>query len=123
MKTTLLSIAVFFLLCPVASAKHAQLEKFYQDKWCEKAGGKTEIVLQDGTRCDCLTSRHAIEFDFGHKWAESLGQALNYSKETGLRGGIVLILEKKEDTKYFDRLTGIILHFKLPVDVWIMRAY
>ena len=28
--------------------------------------------LPDGTRCDCVTDTHAIEFDFGVNWAEAL---------------------------------------------------
>lgn len=27
--------------------------------------GQIEVILQDGTRSDCLTETHAIEFDFG----------------------------------------------------------
>ena len=34
-----------------------------------------EVVLADGTRCDCVTDTHAIEFVFGSGWAESIGQA------------------------------------------------
>jgi hypothetical protein len=40
-------------------------EKWYQQKWCEAHKGQTEVVLPDGTRCDCVTDTHAIEFDFG----------------------------------------------------------
>jgi hypothetical protein len=38
---------------------------WYQQKWCEARKGQVEVVLPDGTRCDCLTDTHAIEFDFG----------------------------------------------------------
>jgi len=27
-----------------------------------------EVALPDGTRCDCVTDTHAIEFDFGGTW-------------------------------------------------------
>ena len=27
--------------------------------------GQVEVMLPDGTRCDCVTDTHAIEFDFG----------------------------------------------------------
>ena len=36
------------------------------------------MVLPDGTRCDCLTDTHAIEFDFGSNWAEAIGQSAHY---------------------------------------------
>jgi hypothetical protein len=30
------------------------------------------VVLPGGTRCDCVTDTHAIEFDFGDNWAEAI---------------------------------------------------
>jgi hypothetical protein len=45
-------------------------EKWYQIKWCEAHNGQVEVVLPDGTRCDCVTDTHAIEFDFGNNRAE-----------------------------------------------------
>jgi len=77
------------------------------------------VVLPDKTRCDCLTDTHAIEFDFGKKWAEAMGQSLYYSLQTGKRAGIVLILESVKDRKYLIRLNSTIMHHKLPIDVWI----
>ena len=46
-------------------AKREHPEKWYQEKWCEAQKGQVEVVLPDGTRCDCVTDTHAIEFDFG----------------------------------------------------------
>ena len=40
---------------------------------------------------------HEIEFDFGNKWAESIGQALYDSIQTEKKAGIVLILKKQSD--------------------------
>ena len=53
-------------------AKREHPEKWYQVKWCEAQKGQIEVVLKDGTRCDCLTDTHAIEFDFGSQWAEAI---------------------------------------------------
>jgi hypothetical protein len=39
---------------------------------CREQGGQIEVVLPDKTRCDCVTNTHAIEFDFGSKWAEAI---------------------------------------------------
>ena len=85
---------------------------------CAAHHGQAEVVLEDKTRADCITGTHAIEFDFGKKWAESLGQALYYSLQTGKRAGIVLILEEPKDRKYFIRLNSTIQHFGLPIDAW-----
>ena len=73
-------------------------------------------MLPDRTRCDCITDTHAIEFDFGNKWAEAIGQALHYGFQTEKRPGIVLILESPKDRKYWIRLNTIIEHYKLPID-------
>jgi hypothetical protein len=67
-----------------------------------------------------LTQSHAIEFDFASKWAEARGQSLYYSLQTGKRAGIVLILEKSKDYRYWIRLNTTIEHFNLPIDTWKM---
>jgi len=51
------------LQCIFAIRQHP--EKWYQKKWCEEQKGRIGVVLPDGTRCDCVTDTHAIEFDFG----------------------------------------------------------
>jgi len=118
--------AIFWILVCLsfvndASAAHLHPEKYYQEEWCSEHHGQTEVVMPDRTRVDCVTATHAIEFDFGTKWAESLGQSLYYSLQTGKRAGIVLILERPEDRKFFIRLNSTILHFELPVDTWEMN--
>jgi hypothetical protein len=61
---------------------------------------------------------HAIEFDFGSGWAESIGQGLHDSAMTNKKAGIVLILETIKDRKYWIRLNTIIQHFNIPIDTW-----
>lgn len=119
MKKLILLILSIMLLC---AATHRHPEKFYQEKWCKENNGKTEYVLPDKTRCDCLTETHAVEFDFGEKWAEAIGQSLYYSLQTGKRAGIVLILEEESDYKFWIRLNTTIDHFKIPIDVWLMEG-
>jgi hypothetical protein len=111
------AVAVLALPLPALCA-HEHVEKWYQQRWCAQNGGEEEVILADTTRIDCLTEKHAIEFDFGSKWAESLGQALHYGALTGKRAGIVLILENPGDKKFVGRLKETIDHFGLPVDVW-----
>jgi hypothetical protein len=118
-KIILLLILLTLLMLPhYALAKRAHHEKWYQQKWCQERGGRLEVVLPDKTRCDCVTSTHAIEFDFGKKWAEAIGQALYYGLQTGKRPGIVLILETIKARKYWIRLNSVIDHFELPIDTW-----
>ena len=76
------------------------------------------MVLPVGTRCDCVTDTHAIEFDFGNNWAEAVGQSSYYSIQTKKRAEIALILESMKDRKYWIRLNICIEHFNLPIDTW-----
>ena len=99
-------------------AKREHPEKWYQERWCREQGGQVEVVLPDKTRCDCVTDTHAIEFDFGNKWTEAVGQSLYYSLQPGKKAGIVLILENVKDRKYWIRLNTTIEHFNLPIDTW-----
>ena len=106
-----------------AHAKRLHPEKWYQSQWCQAQNGQTEVVLSDKTRCDCLTETHAVEFDFGNKWAEAIGQSLYYSLQTGKKAGIVLIIERLRDRKYWIRLNTTIDYFGLPIDAWIIEGY
>lgn len=116
-KTTIALIVCLCLPLSAQGAKRRLPEKAYQEQWC-KGRGQVEYVLPDKTRCDCLTSTHAVEFDFGSKWAEAIGQSLYYSLQTGKRAGIVLILEDQQDRVYWLRLNSTIQHFNLPIDTW-----
>ena len=98
-------------------AMAAQPEHWYVETHCQ---GRIEVRLPDGTRCDCVTADHAIEYEFGRKWAEAIGQSLFYSLQTGKRAGIVLILERPEDRKFWIRLNSTIDHFNLPIDTWVL---
>jgi hypothetical protein len=116
-KVALILITIFIFPAPLL-ARREHPEKWYQKKWCEEQKGRVEVVLPDGTRCDCVTATHAIEFDFGSNWAEAVGQSSYYSIQTGKKAGIVLILETRKDRKYWIRLNTTIEHFKLPIDTW-----
>jgi hypothetical protein len=82
---------IIFLFPSLLLAKREHPEKWYQERWCREQGGQIEVVLPDRTRCDCVTDTHAIEFDFGNKWTEAVGQSLYYSLQPGKKAGIVLI--------------------------------
>ena len=114
-------IIIFLLIAVNCHAKRLHPEKWYQEHWCADQGGRSEIVLPDKTRCDCITDTHAIEFDFGNKWTEAIGQSLYYGLQTGKKPGIVLILEHIKDRKYWIRLNSTIQHYKLPIDTWVIE--
>ena len=116
------TVGTMVILVAVAFGGRVKPEKWYQARWCEANGGKAEVVLPDRTRCDCLTTTHAIEFDFGNKWTEAVGQSLYYAIQTGKRAGIVLIIEHEKDRKYWIRFNTVIRHYGVPIDVWEMQG-
>tara|TARA_B110000037_G_scaffold182984_1_gene210968 strand:+ start:73 stop:612 length:540 start_codon:yes stop_codon:yes gene_type:complete len=118
-----ISLLPLLLACSLAYSGRLKPESAYQKDYAEKIGGETEVVAPDGTRCDILTETHAIEVDFGDKWGEAIGQSLNYGFQFNRKAGIVLILESKEDYKYLLRVNSIVMHYKLPIDVWEVKAY
>ena len=72
---------------------HDHNEASYQKAWCDAHNGIMEYQNEDYTKIDCLTDKHAVEFDFANKWAESIGQALHYGLMTGKKPKVVLILD------------------------------
>jgi hypothetical protein len=92
------------LMVTQAHAGHLFKEKEYQQYWCSKYNGQTEVKLGDKTRVDCLTENFAVEFDFASKWAECLGQSLHYANLTGKRPACVLIIEHGKDWKHYKKL-------------------
>jgi len=107
------------LLASQSWAAHLKLEKEYQREWCERHGGVLEYVLDDRARVDCLTEDYAIEFDFGPKWAEAIGQALYYAAKTNRMPGVVLIMEFPGDEKYLHRLQVVAQNYG--IWVWTVR--
>jgi len=104
-----------------AIAGHVHPEKYYQEKWCNEHNGIIEYILDDGTRVDCLTDTHAIEFDFAPKWAEAIGQSLYYSSQTEKEPGIVLIMDGKKDIKYLLRIWTTMLYHGFSIRTWSMQ--
>ncbi|MBI5026613.1 MAG: hypothetical protein HZC12_07820 [Nitrospirae bacterium] len=119
MKKLVRVLALFLFTVSIASAGHLYKEKDYQKAWCEKQGGILEYVLDDGTRVDCLLPEVAVEFDFGNKWAESIGQALYYGIKTNRKAGVVLIMENPDkDQRYLKRLKTVADHYNIMI--WTM---
>jgi hypothetical protein len=113
-------IRLFALLALSPALALAMPESWYQERYCT---GQTEYVLHDRTRVDCLTETHAIEYDFGTKWHQAIGQSLGYAFETNKRAGIVLILNKPKDYKFWLKLNSVIENYKLPIDTWLIRGW
>ncbi len=116
-------LSLLFLVLVLPLAGRIQSERAYQEWFADKHGGKMEVVMKDGTRCDVVTATHAIEVDFGEKWAEAIGQSLNYALQAKKKAGIVLIMERQSDYRYYLRLDTIIKRHGLKIDLWPVYAY
>ena len=95
-----------------------QSERYYQEKFAKEIDGQVEVIMKDGTRCDILTSTHAIEVDFAKKWAEAIGQSLNYAMHTGKRPGVALIVLSPSDNKYIERVRKISAEYSLGLTIY-----
>ena len=100
----------------VQDENHKYKEEHYVQAYCK---GQIEYRLPDKTRVDCLTDEYAIEFDYGNKWAEGIGQSLYYAKKTGKKPAIALILRSEKDNKYIERINAVDKNIK----VFPIKAY
>jgi len=73
-------------------------------------GGVAEYTLPDKTRVDILTNDVAWEVDWGHKWAEGIGQSLYYGLATDRRPGLILLLRDGEQRFYLRALVVCAKH-------------
>jgi hypothetical protein len=112
-----IAIILFFFTFIGAAFPQAPKEKDYQVMFCNQMSGTMEVRLLDATRVDCLTDEYAIEVEFAHKWAESVGQSLYYAQQTGKKPGVALIIANKEQEQaFYTRL--MIIADKYNIRVW-----
>ena len=114
-------ILSFTLITSSMSCYAIENEAFYSDKFCKEMSGKSEHVLKDLSRVDCLTDTHAYEFDWadGMKVYEAIGQSLYYASETGKDPGIYLLVRKKNSEKHIRKVKRVIETFELPIKLVI----
>jgi len=112
---------VFIFVAGLQNARAS--ERDYQLEWCDRFNGEHEVVLPDRARVDCVLPEYAIEFDFGKKWAESVGQAVFYASQLDKHAGIVLIMESRKDCKYLSRLRETVAYGGLGITVWQVGEY
>ena len=101
------------------SVKHREAD--YVNYACPRMNGEVEFTLDDGSRVDCETDTHSIEFDFGKKWAEAIGQALYYSSKTGKQSGIVLIITKDNDLNNLEKIKVVAKKYGVKIKLWSIR--
>jgi len=117
MRSVIPIIVLAVLLIPgLALAERLHPKRWYQERWCAKYFDQGEVSVSD--QYDCLSKKYVIEFDYADLWYESIGESLHYALQTGRKAGIVLIMEKESDMKYWLKLKKTIEHYRLPIDIW-----
>jgi len=104
------------LIPSIVFAERLYPKRWYQERWCAKYFDQGDVSVSD--QYDCVSDKYVIEFDYADMWYESIGESLHYALQTGRRAGIVLIMEKKGDMKYWIKLQKTIKHYSLPIDIW-----
>jgi len=117
-----LTLALLTILSTTAA--QAQNERIYNDAFCERMHGISEFHSPaQNVRIDCITEDMVFETDYAHKWYEGFAQALYYSRISGKKAGILLILRKPSDIKFWNRLNDLIWYYDVPVKTYSVRAY
>jgi len=87
-------------------------EKEISDYIQSLIGGEREVSVKSG-RIDLVHNDVAFEIDWANKWKESIGQALWYAQQSNKKPGIILILKKESDYKYFLQLNSSLIYANL----------
>lgn len=113
-------ILLAIALCCTCNAALSEHESYYHAFVAKELGGETEVAAKDDTCCDIVTDTHAIEADFKGKWAEALGQSLNYAFQLNKEAAIALIIEDSQGAKESLRLKCLIVNYKPPRRLWLL---
>ena len=116
----LFSLAVYCTTHPFQTPKFDETQETFHEKdyvqaYCK---GVIEYVLPDRTRVDCLTDEYAIEFDWGKKWAEAIGQSLYYAKMTGKKPGVAIIIKSPKEQRYIERIKKVDKN----IEIFVIKA-
>lgn len=124
-QTSILSgvLSLFFATQALADGLREPNEADFNRAYCSQLHGSVEVAYQQRNskvKVDCLTGLYAIEVDWSNKWAESIGQALNYAVLTRRNAGVILICKNSERTcaNHIQRMKVTVRVYRLPIDVW-----
>lgn len=105
---TLILLNSFCIYGQVSNYSEKEISDYIQSL----IGGEREVSVKSG-RIDLVHNGVAFEIDWANKWKESIGQALWYAQQSNKKPGIILILKKESDYKYFIQLNSSLDYAKL----------
>ena len=86
-------------------------------------GFHQEVVMPDGTRCDLVSTDHAIEVEWSNKWKEAPAQATLYSIWLNKKPKIILLIKAElSAADKIDILRCRLVCERLDIEVEIVRV-
>lgn len=97
---------IWFLMFVAFSAN--AVERLHSKKWYVNQDCLAPAsILKGSFGAVCVTDDEVQIYDYANKWRNTIGRSLHYAKVTGKRPSVVLIVEKKSDCRYSDKLCVI----------------
>ena len=90
-------------------------EFIYRDKLRDILSAVAEVKLPSGKIVDLMSKDCVYEIDFTHKWAESIGQSLQYGYETHRKPCIIFIFDYRKDTDLLCSILPLLTDLKISV--------
>ena len=112
-----------------ANANAFEKENFYNEKYCDFLGGKSnsyytkEETGATGAYIDCDTVTIAWEGEWAYKSYEAVGQALWYASFTNKIPGIIFYITKPNQEKYIKRAVLTLDSFGIYYQIKIVNLY
>lgn len=110
-------LAILMLPYIVSHAPTIEPEQYYLMIWCAAMAGQKEVILEDKSRVDCLTSQYAVEFDYAKKWSKAIALSVYYGIITGKKPGVVLIVVNPEKEMHYIQQADSVAN-QLGVALW-----
>ena len=98
-------------------------EIVYQQKAREIFKGVESYRLPSGKVIDILSGVYAIEVDFVSKWAESIGQSLQYAYESGKLPCIIFIYDEIENRILLNSIRPLLTQLGIKVFTMDVRTF
>jgi len=90
-------------------------EFIYRDKLRVILNAVAEVKLPSGKIVDLMDKDCVYEIDFTHKWAESIGQCLQYGYESKRKPCIIFIFDYRHDTLLLNSIIPLLTDLKITV--------
>ena len=95
--------------------KKLQIESVYQNKVRDLLKAVGQVKLRSGKVVDLMDKNYAYEVDYVHKWAEAIGQSLQYAMESNRLPAIVFIYYLPHDNVLLNSVLPLLIRLDVLV--------